>query len=945
MSPDTRKLLADILRAGKPPQLDTRASDPRRPQPRHNEPLTYWKQLLRILSVVTAALCAAATLGTHGGGYPCGIAALAFGLAAILSAYLSSLADRVSAVRRLVEEKTRLLGESHRRFQEAQQLAHLGSWEWDIGTGDIVWSEEEYRLFGFPKDSTPCARAFLDRVHSEDRTAVYRSIRRAMVHGPCDVTHRIVLSDGSVRFFHELGQVTFDAFGNPARMAGTTQDITAVCQAEQALRQSDEKLRLMTTNLPGIIYQLYARPNGEIGLYQLDGRIQELSGLSGPPKKLFSELIAHLDPRDRQRFIDTTYEAIRDVTPWDFEGRFVRPTGETVWFRGISSPTRHEDEIVFNGLLLNIDERKRSEQALEESEQRYRSLFHRSPIPLREEDYSGVKACLDRLRAANVTDFLQYFHDHPETVRECAAAVKVLDINQAGLELHGAASKDQLLVGLPRVFTQESYESFGTMLATIAEGKTTLDRETSIRTLQGQDKPILLRWAIAPGCEQSLARVYVSQFDISARRRAEKELRNYADALRTTNIALEKSTVLAEAANRAKSEFLANMSHEIRTPMTAILGYADLLAESLQDPSLVEAADTIRRNGNYLLEIINNILDISKIEAQKLQVEHAECSPAAIVAEVASLMRLRAEAKNLSLSVEFDGAIPKTIHTDPVRLQQILINLIGNAVKFTEMGGVRVVTRLTSDHDPNRLLQFEVIDTGIGLTEQQIQQLFKPFCQADTSTSRRFGGSGLGLTISKRLAQLLGGDVTVHANPDRGATFTVTIDPGLLDAESLLVQPEKATLSEDKSERRAASPLPRLSGRVLLVEDGPDNQRLIAFVLRKAGAEVTVAANGQEAIDAYQAAKNRGEPCDAILMDMQMPVLDGYAATRQLRSRGYGGPIIALTAHAMTHDREKCIEAGCDDYLTKPIDRRALLDIVSRHVTADAHSPSVSDAT
>jgi CheY-like chemotaxis protein/anti-sigma regulatory factor (Ser/Thr protein kinase) len=306
---------------------------------------------------------------------------------------------------------------------------------------------------------------------------------------------------------------------------------------------------------------------------------------------------------------------------------------------------------------------------------------------------------------------------------------------------------------------------------------------------------------------------------------------------------------------------------------------------------------------------------------------------------VVSLMRVRAEAKKLTLSATFRGPIPETIQTDPIRLRQILFNLVGNAIKFTEFGEIRIVTSLQRE-ERKPLLQFDVIDTGIGMNPEQIVRLFRPFTQADATTSRRFGGSGLGLTISKRLANLLGGDIRVRSQPGSASTFTVTVDPGPLDDVPMLTDPAEAA-SESVSRRKpsGAEP-PRLDGRVLLAEDGPDNQRLISFLLRKAGADVAIVENGQAAIDAIVAAQTSteneaSETFDVILMDMQMPLLDGYAATRRLRSMGYGGPIVALTAHAMIQDRQKCLDAGCDDYLAKPVDRLTLLETVARHMSPE----------
>ncbi len=402
---------------------------------------------------------------------------------------------------------------------------------------------------------------------------------------------------------------------------------------------------------------------------------------------------------------------------------------------------------------------------------------------------------------------------------------------------------------------------------------------------------------------------------------------------------VEERTRELVRANRAKDDFLANMSHEIRTPMTAILGFAEQLLEpELSEAARRDAVETMRRNGDHLLQIINDILDLSKIEAGKLCIERIPCRPRDLLDDVARLTLTRARQKGLAFSVHCDPAVPTVICTDPTRLRQILLNLVGNAVKFTERGEARLSAHLiratdaggraSRDEPPAKQLEFRVSDTGFGIPSDRLDLLFRPFTQADESMTRRFGGTGLGLAISRHLARALGGDIRVESVPGRGTTFTVTIDPGECSAK-----PVDATGDPQSTKLEAAPPCglePRaLRGlRVLVAEDGPDNQRLISAVLRSAGAEVVLVADGRSAVDAALNAQTSGRPFDTILMDMQMPILDGYSAVAELRSRDYRPPIIALTAHAMSGDEARCLAAGCDAYATKPIDRGRLIALI-----------------
>ncbi len=377
----------------------------------------------------------------------------------------------------------------------------------------------------------------------------------------------------------------------------------------------------------------------------------------------------------------------------------------------------------------------------------------------------------------------------------------------------------------------------------------------------------------------------------------------------TLSVALEK----AEAAARAKSVFLANMSHEVRTPLTAILGFTDMLLDPETTPEeLASLVATISRNSRHLLTVINDILDASKIEAGKLAVELVPCSLSVILGDVAEFFRPGANVKKIELCVDGPSNARDSIESDPARLRQILVNVVGNSMKFTEVGEIR----LSAEFEAGQLI-IDVSDTGIGIPSDKLEAVFDPFTQADNSTTRQFGGTGLGLSIARRLSEMLGGSLSMTSEVGRGTTTRIEICAGSAGDETGPVP------KEDDSHDATT-----LDCRVLVAEDGPDNQRLIRMLLERAGADVKVVENGALACEEALRAKDSDRPYDVILMDMQMPVLDGYSATRRLRANNYSGPIAALTAHAMTGDRQRCLDCGCDEFLSKPIDRKKLIQLV-----------------
>ncbi len=660
--------------------------------------------------------------------------------------------------------------------------------------------------------------------------------------------------------------------------------------AEDRLRKSDERFRRITSQVPGAVYQFRLEPDGSRCFPYISDGVRDVCGMT--PDELYSDsslIMAMVLPEDLDRVEKSILESARTMQPWHEEFRIRHRDGSVRWISGNSVPQREPSgAIVWHGLIINSTERKETES----EKQRLTAI---------------MKASRDFIGIADAEGFALY-------------------INPAGRRMLGLGETDDLD---GKHISQFSAPHACQALLEVAIPAAIRDGhwigETTARSRDGRDIPVSQLIMAHRSPDGSVEYLSTVLRDISEQKRAH---------------AIEAERNRAEAASQAKSEFLAHMSHEIRSPMTAVVGSAELLCDADQtEETKAEAAEVIRRNAAHLLSIINDILDLSKIEAGQMVVERISCPTADLIAEVSSFTKARAREKNLQFDIVIEGAVPERITTDPTRLRQILINLTGNAVKFTKAGGVRLTVALDAlDESDDPLLRFSIADTGIGMTSEQLATLFQPFVQADSSTTRQFGGTGLGLAISSRLASELGGRINVESAPGQGSTFSVTIATGPLDGVLLRTDLQAMIAAKEALPVPEQSALTPLRGKILLAEDAPDNQNILRAYLERIGLDVTVASNGREACEFVQQSMSEADvpAFDLVLMDIQMPEMDGYEATSKLRSMNYAGPIVALTAHAMSSDRDRCMKVGCNAYITKPVKRADLHEAVRRLLASES---------
>jgi PAS domain S-box-containing protein len=789
----------------------------------------------------------------------------------LTSASIASLLILILVLTLLQRRKVmiKFIGLQQAHLQEAQRIAGMGSWELDLSNSHFKWSDEVYRLFGLARETfDPSLENFLLRVTEADRVAVRAEIDKAIHDGEGAIEFSLLRGDGQQLQMFGRGEAVSDKAGKVTSLIGTVRDITEQRAAERALMLSEEKLRAVTDNVNSVLFMkdldgryLYVNRQYETMFHVNNATIQG---------KTDHDIFPH-DYADA--FIKNDQLVIHSGQP--FETEEAAPHDDGIhYYLTAKFPIRDASGKIYAlcGIATDITERKQTELLAEK-------LIRRNKV-LMQNSLDGI---------------------HIMT-----AQGQLLEANDAFCRLLGYTQDEMKQLKLADWEAQMTPDELKTAFENLLnEGHAVF--ETVNRRKDGSLVDVEIS---AVGVEIAGEKLlYAATRDISERKRNQQQLEALVDQ-RTAE--LRTALEAAKAADKTKDAFLANITHELRTPLSAVIGFSGLARPYSTDPRQSDYLDKIASAGKTLSGIINDLLDLSKIAAGRMELEDSSFSLRQLLARCISVMSFKAEEKGLELLAQIDENIPDVLQGDSLRIEQILLNLLSNAIKFTTSGRIEVRIGLQSKVGARVCLNIEVEDSGIGLSEESIQLLFQPFSQSDSSMSRKFGGTGLGLAICKHLAELMNGEISVSSLEGSGATFCVKLWLPLGDVSELAATEQPID--------HGMLPASYRDARVLVVDDQLFNREVVEGLLAVVGIAPRMADNGQEAIDQLI---NAGPGAfDLVLMDIQMPVMDGLTATRIIRSlEGFGQlPVIAMTAHTMAHEKMTGSAAGMSDHIGKPFD-------------------------